>query len=89
MNRIDAKFKELKAKNEKAMISFITAGDPDFETTAELVYSMEKAGADIIELGVPYSDPIADGPTIQKSSARSLKHGTTTVSYTHLRAHET
>ncbi|AND84819.1 tryptophan synthase subunit alpha [Clostridium tyrobutyricum] len=77
MNRIDAKFKELKAKNEKAMISFITAGDPDFETTAELVYSMEKAGADIIELGVPYSDPIADGPTIQKSSARSLKHGTT------------
>ncbi|WP_446899609.1 tryptophan synthase subunit alpha [Clostridium sp. LBM24168] len=77
MNRIDAKFKKLKEKNEKAMISFITAGDPDFETTSELVYSMEKAGADIIELGVPYSDPIADGPTIQKSSARSLKNGTT------------
>ncbi|MCH3963847.1 MAG: tryptophan synthase subunit alpha [Clostridium sp.] len=77
MNRIDAKFKKLKEKNEKAMISFITAGDPDFETTAELVYSMEKGGADIIELGVPYSDPIADGPTIQKSSARSLKNGTT------------
>lgn len=77
MNRIDLKFKELKGKNEKAMISFITAGDPNFEVTEKLVYSMEEAGADIVELGIPYSDPIADGPTIQKSSARSLKNGTT------------
>ena len=77
MNRIDLKFKQLREKNEKAMISFITAGDPDFETTAKLVYAMEDGGADIIELGVPYSDPIADGATIQKSSARSLKNGTT------------
>lgn len=77
MNRIDFKFKELKEKNEKAMISFITAGDPNFEVTAELVYSMEEAGADIVEFGIPYSDPIADGPTIQKSSARALKNGAT------------
>lgn len=77
MNRIDLKFKELKEKNEKAMISFVTAGDPDLETTSELVYAMEAAGADIIELGVPYSDPIADGPTIQASSGRSLARGTT------------
>lgn len=77
MNRIDLKFKELKEKNETAMISFVTAGDPNFETTAKLVYAMEEGGADIIELGVPYSDPIADGATIQKSSARALKNGTT------------
>ncbi|MFT8314959.1 MAG: tryptophan synthase subunit alpha [Clostridium sp.] len=77
MNRIEAKFNELKDKNEKAMIPFVTAGDPDLETTIELVNAMEKAGADIIELGVPYSDPLADGPTIQASSQRSLKNGTT------------
>lgn len=77
MNRIYLKFKDLKNKGEKAMISFITAGDPDFKITEELVYGMEEAGADIIELGIPYSDPIADGVTIQKSSARALKNGTT------------
>lgn len=77
MNRIDLKFNELKSKNEKAMISFVTAGDPDLETTKELVYAMEEAGSDIIELGVPYSDPIADGPTIQASSGRALAKGTT------------
>ncbi|WP_026881627.1 tryptophan synthase subunit alpha [Clostridium akagii] len=77
MNRIDLKFRKLREKNETAMISFVTAGDPDFETTAKLVYAMEEGGADIIELGVPYSDPIADGATIQKSSARALKNGTT------------
>jgi tryptophan synthase alpha chain len=74
-NRIDLKFKALKQKNEKAMISFITAGDPDLETTIELVNAMEEAGADIIELGIPYSDPLADGVVIQESSARALKSG--------------
>lgn len=74
-NRIDLKFEELKNKNEKAMIPFITAGDPDFETTVSAVLGMERAGADIIELGIPYSDPIADGPVIQASSKRALKGG--------------
>jgi tryptophan synthase alpha chain len=75
MNRIDKKFKELRENNEKAMIPFVTAGDPDLRTTAELVLAMEKAGADIIELGIPYSDPLADGVVIQESSNRALKAG--------------
>jgi tryptophan synthase alpha chain len=76
MNRIDEKFKDLKEKNKKALITFITAGDPSLEKTKELVLTMEKEGADIIELGIPYSDPIADGPVIQASSQRSLNNGT-------------
>jgi tryptophan synthase alpha chain len=75
MNRIDKKFEALRQKNEKAMIPFITAGDPDLDTTAELVLAMEQAGADIIELGIPYSDPMADGVVIQQSSTRALKNG--------------
>jgi tryptophan synthase alpha chain len=75
MNRIDLKFQELKQKGEKALISFVTAGDPDLNTTLEIVLAMEEAGADIIELGIPYSDPLADGPTIQASSNRALKNG--------------
>ncbi len=78
MNRIDLKFKELKEKNQKAMIPFVTAGDPDLETTKELVKAMEAAGADIIELGIPYSDPLADGPVIQESSLRALNAGAKT-----------
>ncbi|RBP46907.1 tryptophan synthase subunit alpha [Garciella nitratireducens] len=75
MNRIDRKFNHLKEKNEKAFIAFITAGDPDAETTVDLVLAMEKAGADIIELGIPYSDPVADGVVIQESSIRALNRG--------------
>lgn len=75
MNRIDAKFKELKDNGKKAMIPFITAGDPDIETTSEIVFALEDAGADIIEIGIPYSDPLADGPVIQSSSARALEKG--------------
>lgn len=75
MNRIDKKFKKLKSEGRKAMIPFITAGDPDLSFTVELVLSLEKYGADIIELGIPYSDPIADGPIIQASSGRALKNG--------------
>ncbi len=75
-NRILAKFTELKQKKEKALISFITAGDPDLKVTMKLVLTLEKAGADIIELGVPYSDPLADGPVIQQASQRALKAGT-------------
>jgi tryptophan synthase alpha chain len=76
MNRIDLKFSLLKETGRKALITFITAGDPDLNTTVDLVLSMEEAGADIIELGIPYSDPLADGPVIQASSARALENGT-------------
>lgn len=72
-NRIDIKFRELKSKNKKAFIAFITAGDPSLGITERLVFELEKNGADIIELGVPFSDPLADGPTIQHSSERALK----------------
>ncbi len=64
-------------KNGKAFIAFLTAGDPDLQTTEELVFEMEKSGADIIELGIPFSDPIAEGPVIQEADLRSLASGTT------------
>lgn len=76
MNRIGAKFKELKKRKKMALIPFVMAGDPDLKTTKALVLEMERKGADIIELGVPFSDPIADGPTIQESGIRSLKDKT-------------
>jgi len=76
MNRIIEKFDYLIMKNEKAFIPFVTAGDPDLATTLELVLVLEKAGADIIEIGIPYSDPMADGPVIQASSTRALTNGT-------------
>jgi len=76
MNRIVEKFNYLQEKNEKAFIPFVTAGDPDLNTTLELVLTLEKAGADIVELGIPYSDPMADGPVIQASSTRALAKGT-------------
>ncbi len=79
MNRIDRAFGRARAENRSALIVFITAGDPDLETTRELVPVLAEAGADIVELGVPHSDPIAEGPTIQAASERSLKHGTTLV----------
>ncbi|KNZ68350.1 tryptophan synthase subunit alpha [Thermincola ferriacetica] len=75
-NRIKQKFDNLARRGEKGLITFVTAGDPDLETTVRLVLEMEKAGADIVELGVPYSDPLADGPVIQKASLRALKNGT-------------
>ncbi len=77
MNRIDQKFKELKTKKRKAFIAFITAGDPDLKTTEDLVVSLEGVGVDIIEIGIPFSDPLADGPTIQASFFRALSKGTT------------
>lgn len=74
MSRIESKFKELRRKGRKAFIPYITAGDPDLETTAALVIELERSGADVIELGVPFSDPMADGPVIQRASERALKH---------------
>jgi tryptophan synthase alpha chain len=75
MNRIDAKFKELRERNKPAFIPFITAGDPNLAATKALIVEFEKRGADIIELGVPFSDPIADGPVIQSSYYRALSGG--------------
>jgi tryptophan synthase alpha chain len=77
VSRIQKRFDWLKSKSEKALVAFITAGDPDLATTQELFSVIEEGGADIIELGVPFSDPLADGPVIQAASQRSLKSGTT------------
>jgi len=74
MNRIAQTFTTLQANNKKALIPFITAGDPDPSLTVNLMLRLVESGADIIELGVPFSDPMADGPTIQRSSERALKH---------------
>ena len=76
MNRIDKRFKALKKKGQKAFIAYITAGDPNLGATARLVRALEGAGVDIIELGIPFSDPLADGPTIQAASARALRNKT-------------
>lgn len=75
MNRIERAFKQLKAKGEKALIPFITVGDPDLATTRALALEMAARGADILELGVPFSDPLADGPTIQAASLRAMQGG--------------
>jgi tryptophan synthase alpha chain len=75
MSRISATFDRLRAANTKALIPFVTAGDPNRQTTTAIMHGLVAAGADIIELGVPFSDPMADGPTIQRSSERALKQG--------------
>ncbi|MFH1790451.1 MAG: tryptophan synthase subunit alpha [Candidatus Omnitrophota bacterium] len=75
MNRIEKKFRDLKRNRQKALIVYITAGDPDMATTRRLIKALGKSGADIIELGIPFSDPLADGPTIQAASQRALKKG--------------
>ena len=77
MNRIDVKLNELKKENKKALITFLTAGDGGYEVTKRAVLEMERAGADIIEIGVPFSDPIAEGPVIQNADKRSIDAGTT------------
>ena len=78
-NRIDKKFAQLKAQNKKALITYISAGDGGLELTEKAVLEMEKNGADIIEIGVPFSDPIAEGPVIQEASLRSLRDYHTTL----------
>jgi tryptophan synthase alpha chain len=74
MNRIENKFKHLKKNNEKALVGFVTAGDPDLDTSLQIIAAMCENGIDILELGVPFSDPTADGPVIQRSSGRALKN---------------
>lgn len=77
MKRIENKFVELSTRNEKALIVYLTAGDPSLDITKQLIFALEKAGVDILEIGVPFSDPTADGPVIQAAAQRSLKAGTT------------
>jgi len=77
MSRITETFDALRRAGRKAFIPFIVAGDPDLETTAALIPELARAGADLIELGVPFSDPIADGPVIQRASERALRRGVT------------
>jgi tryptophan synthase alpha chain len=76
MGRLGERFQQLRSRGERALVPFVTAGDPDLATTEALVLAMAEAGADAIELGVPFSDPIAEGPTIQRSSERALRSGT-------------
>ena len=77
MNRLDARFADLKTRHEKALVAFVTAGDPLPGRTADVIVALAEGGADVIELGVPFSDPLADGPTIQASSFRALQAGMT------------
>ena len=77
MSRIDAKFADLKASGKKAFVAYIMAGDPNFETSLELIKGLPEAGVDIIELGLPFTDPMADGPTIQLAGQRALEAGMT------------
>lgn len=75
MNRIDKTFEDLRQKKEKALVGFITAGDPNISDSFSIIKAMCKSGLDILELGISFSDPTADGPAIQRSSARALKQG--------------
>lgn len=74
--RLGQTFAVLKERQEKALVTYITAGDPDLKSTAQLIQTMAESGADVIELGVPFSDPSADGPVIQRASVRALNQGT-------------
>lgn len=84
MNRIDQKFKELKKRKKKAFIAFLTAGYPNLKVTEDLVVAFEKSGVDIVEIGVPFSDPLADGKTIQAASQKALEHDITLEKILHL-----
>ena len=75
MTRIAKRFSSLKDQGKKGFIPFVTAGDPDLDTSLQLILKLAETGADVIELGVPFSDPMADGPTIQRSSQRALENG--------------
>ena len=74
MSRISSTFETIKRDGKKGFIPFITAGDPDLAATRELIVELARAGATLIELGVPFSDPMADGPVIQRASERALRH---------------
>ena len=75
--RIGEKFRDLAKRDARGLVIYLTAGDPNLEATRELLPALERAGADVIELGIPFSDPLADGPVIQRASERALKAGAT------------
>src|SRR4030042_4880627 len=77
LTRISEKFKRLRQQGKKAFIPYVMAGDPSLERTREVVLLFEECGADVVELGVPFSDPMADGPTIQRAAERALKNAVT------------
>jgi len=76
-SRIEARFRDLRARGAKGLVVYLTAGDPSLEATGSLLAAVDRGGADVIELGVPFSDPLADGPVIQRASERALKSGAT------------
>lgn len=75
--RIDRRFAELKKAGRPALVTFVTAGDPDYETSKKILFGLPQAGADVVELGMPFSDPMADGPAVQAAGVRALKAGQT------------
>ena len=77
MSRIEKRFRKLRDEGSKALVAYLTAGDPDLETTKEIILGLDRAGVDILEIGVPFSDPTADGPVIQAASHRALEGGAT------------
>ena len=75
MSRLDAAFAAVKSSGRPGLVAYVTAGDPDLATSREILLAIDRAGADVIEVGVPFSDPIADGPAIQRASERALAAG--------------
>ena len=75
MSRLQTRFAELKEQNRAALVTFVTAGDPDYDTSLAILKGLPKAGADVIELGMPFTDPMADGPAIQLANLRALGNG--------------
>ena len=77
MSRIDETFAQLRARKQTGFIAYVTAGDPDLSRSALILETLDQAGVDLIEVGIPFSDPLADGPAIQRASERALSSGTT------------
>ena len=77
MSRIDAAFRELRDQGRPGLVTYVTAGDPDYERSREILVRLDRAGADVLEIGVPFSDPLADGPVIQRATERAIASGTT------------
>ena len=77
MSRIEARFTELRNARRTGLVTYVTAGDPDLQRSAEIIKRLDQAGADVLEIGVPFSDPLADGPVIQRATERALAAGVT------------